>query len=138
MRIEAGLASEGAEVETVTAAGIENDVPRACDDHLRDGVQQRLGRAAIVQSPPRCYGSRSVARALRSPLLRLEQVDVSATRDVERMSARTEQSPLSAPQRHVAIADGAEEHGSIVTAGGRSSGYRNSWWGRRPRLRRAR
>jgi hypothetical protein len=64
MRIEAGLASEGAEVETVTAAGIENDVPRARDHHLRDGVQQRLGHAAIVQSPPRCYGSRRIARVL--------------------------------------------------------------------------
>src|ERR1043166_4281312 len=35
------------------------------------------------------------------------------------MSARTEQSPLLAPQRHVAVADRAEEHGSILIAGGR-------------------
>ena len=99
-----------AEVETVAAAGIENDVAGRCGHDLRDGAQQRLGHAAIVQSPPRRDGSRRVARLLGSPLLRLEQVDVSAARDVERMSARTEQSPLLAHQRHVAIADGAEEH----------------------------
>ena len=61
MRIEAGLASEGAEVETVTAAGIENDVTGACGYQLCDGVEQRLSHAAIVQSPPCCYGSRRIA-----------------------------------------------------------------------------
>ena len=64
MRIETGLVSEGPEVETVTAAGIENDVTRACDYHLRDGVEQRSGHTAIVQSPPRSYGSRGIARLL--------------------------------------------------------------------------
>src|SRR5436190_13416758 len=35
------------------------------------------------------------------------------------MTAWTKHSPLHARQRHVAVADRAEEHGSIVTAGGR-------------------
>ncbi len=51
----------------------------------------------------------------------MEQVDVSATRDVEGMSARTEQSPLLARQRHAAIADGADEHASSVANGRRRS-----------------
>jgi hypothetical protein len=51
MRIEANLASEAAEVETVTTAGIENDVARACDHHLRDGAQQRLGHAEMLRQP---------------------------------------------------------------------------------------
>jgi len=75
-----------------------------------------------VQSPARSYGSHCVARILGSPFLRLEQVDVSATRDVEGMSTRTEQPPLLAHQRHVAAADGAEEHASSVTDGGRAAG----------------
>src|SRR5437879_1012557 len=117
MRIEAGLASEAAKVETITTAGIQSDVAWACGHHLRDGVQQWLSHAAIVQSAPRCDCCRRVTGLLGSPLLRLEQVDVPATRDVERMSSRTQKSPLHAPQRHMAIANRAEEHGSIVTAG---------------------
>ena len=83
MRIETSLASEAAEVETVAAAGVENRVARRRRRDLRDRLQQRLSRAAIVQSPPPRDGSRRVARLLGSPLLRLEQVDVSATRHVE-------------------------------------------------------
>src|SRR4029078_5786754 len=57
-----------------------------------------------------------VARLLRSPLLRMQQVDVSAARDVERMSARTNQSPLLADQCHMTVADGTEEHTANVGA----------------------
>jgi len=64
MCIEAGLVSEGAEVETVTAAGIENDVTGRCVHHRGDRTQQRFGHAAIVQSPPPRDGSRRVARLL--------------------------------------------------------------------------
>src|SRR6202011_3956781 len=85
--------------------------------HLRDCVQQRLGRAAIVQSPPCSDGSRRVARLLGSTFLRLEQVDVSAARDVEGMSTRTEQPPLLAHQRRVAATDGAKKHASSLANG---------------------
>jgi hypothetical protein len=114
VRIESGLSGESAEIEAFTAAGIENYVARQWCGYLVDRVEKRAGQTAIVQSPPRRYSSRGIARLFRSPLLRLEQVDVSATRDVERMSTRTEQSPFLARQRHVAMADGAEEHASSV------------------------
>ena len=77
-------------------------------------MQERPGDALIVQLPPRLEGGRCVARLFRSPLLRLEQVNISATRNVERMAARTEQAALLAHQWKVAMADGAEEHGSSV------------------------
>jgi hypothetical protein len=109
MRAKAGLASERAQVETLAAAGIENDVARRCGHDLRDRAQQRPGRAAIVQSPPRCQGGGCVARLFRPPIPRLEQVNISATRNVERMAARTEQPSLLAHKRRAAIADGAQE-----------------------------
>src|ERR1022692_3336498 len=64
MRHEARPPRDGAEVETFTAAGIENDVARRCGHNLRDRLQQRLGYAAIVQSPPASDCSRGVARLL--------------------------------------------------------------------------
>ena len=63
---------------------------------LRDGIEQRPGYAAIVQSAPSCNGGRCVAGLARPAVLRLEQVDVSAARDIERMSARTEHAPIRA------------------------------------------
>ena len=110
MGIAARLEGKGAEVKTVTAARIKNGVGRRCIDDRSDSAQQWLGEAAVVQSPPGCDGSRRVARLRGSPLLRLEQVDVSAARDVKRMFARTEPPPFFSNQRHVAAADGAKEH----------------------------
>src|ERR1700692_3025790 len=102
MRVEAGLGSQAAKVESIAAAGIEHDVARRCSDGLRDGVQQWRCHAAVVQSPPPCYGGHRVARVPGSALLRLKQVDVSAPRNVERMSTWTYQSPLLPRQRQVA------------------------------------
>src|SRR4051794_25105724 len=130
MRIEPGLTSERAEVETTTAARVENDVARARGDQFGDAVQQRRGHAAIVQSPACGHGGYGVAWIAGSPLLRLEQVDVTATRDVERVSARADEPPVLPLHRRMAVADGAEEHGPIVTAGRprprRKSRYRRS------------
>jgi hypothetical protein len=89
MRIKTDLARETTEVETVAAAGIQNDIARDRVNHLRDSAQQRLRHAAIVQTPPRRYRIRSIARILGSPILRLEQVDVPAACDIERMSPWT-------------------------------------------------
>ena len=110
VRLKTSLAGERAEVETVPASGIENHVGRTRGDHLGDSHQQRLGHAAIVQSPTGRDGRQRVAGLLRPALLRLQQVEVSAAGDVEGMSARTEQSPLRARQLQVAATDGAEEH----------------------------
>ncbi len=110
MRIEAGLASKGAEVETVAAAGIKNDVAGRSAHDVRYRPQERFGDAALVQSPAPRDGGRSVARLIRSPVLWLKQVDVPAARDVERMPARTEESLRLAHQRQMTAADGADEH----------------------------
>jgi hypothetical protein len=114
MRIEACQACKAAEVESVTAARIENDIARRCGNDLGDRVEQRLGHTTIMESPPCCRGSLGVAWILGSPLLWLEQVDVSATRDVKGMPPWTKQSPLLARKGHVAAAYGAKEHASSV------------------------
>jgi hypothetical protein len=64
VRIELGRLSEVAEIETVAAARIENDVAGRRVHHFGDGAQQRLSDAAIVQSPPPFYGRRGVTRLL--------------------------------------------------------------------------
>src|ERR1700691_5273062 len=72
------------------------------------------GGAAIVQSPARRNGRNGVARLIRSPILRLEQIDVSAAGDVEAMPSRTKHLSLVAGQGQAAIADGTHQHGSSV------------------------
>ena len=110
----AGPSSEGAEVETVAAAGIENDIVRRCGQHLRDCIEQRPGYAAIVQSAPSCDSSRCIAGLTRPAVLRLEQIDVSAAGDIERMPTRTDHAPIGALEWRAAAADGAQEHASSV------------------------
>src|ERR1700682_6273176 len=68
-----------------------------------------------MQPPAGCHGRRGIAWALGSPVLRVQQVDVTAARDIEGMSARTDQPPLLARERQVAVAYRAEEHSSSVT-----------------------
>jgi hypothetical protein len=85
MGVAARLLSEAAKIEAIAATGIENDIARTYGCHLGDGAHQGLGHALIVQPAPGCHGSDSVTWMLRSPLLRLEEVDVTAPSDVERM-----------------------------------------------------
>ena len=61
MPAESSLAGKGAEIETVTAAGIQNDVALRWGDDLGHRFEQRSGDAAIVQSPPRRNGCNGVA-----------------------------------------------------------------------------
>src|SRR5712691_7895114 len=93
-----------------------------------------------MQPAPRCDGSYAVTRSLGPALLRLEQIDVSAARNVERMPARTEPPALLARERQLAAADGAEEHGSSVADGepeGGKSARPARVWARRPSGKRA-
>jgi hypothetical protein len=110
MRIKARLAGEAAEVESVAATRIENHVAGLRAHDLGDLAEQRLGYAAIVQSPARRHGSHGITWMLRSPLLRLKEVDVAATGNVERMTPRTTHAPLYPLQGQLAVAYGAQEH----------------------------
>jgi cyclohexyl-isocyanide hydratase len=114
MRVAPGPAREAAEVEAVAATGIDDSIARRRGYYFFDGMQQGLGDAEIVQSPPPGNGRARVAWLPGSPVLGLEQVDVSAPRDIERMAARTEHATLLARQRQAAVADRAEEHASSV------------------------
>jgi len=110
MRIETNLARKAAEVETVAAPGIQNNVALARANYLRDPAQQRPRYATIVQSPPRCHGIRGIARILGSPILGLQQVDIPAACDVKRMAAGANYSLLFACQGKVAAPYGAKKH----------------------------
>ena len=76
-----------AQVESVAAAGIENNVAGDAAMDLGDRLEQWHGDAQIVQPPPRRNGRNRIAWLIRSPILRLEQIDVSAARDIEGMPA---------------------------------------------------
>ena len=115
MRLESDTTSQSAQVEAVAASGIENNISLGWTDDFGDGLQQRSGHAAIVQSPSRRYRGRRVAWILGSLGLRLEQVDVSAGRRIERMTLRAHQPFLLAHEPLVAIANRTEEHLSSVT-----------------------
>ena len=108
MGIESGFALEGAEVETVAGAGIENHVVGSRGDGLRDGQTQTFGHPQVMQTPPRGNGFWCIAWTLGSPFLRLKQVDISAPSDVEGMSARTEHPPFLAYKPQMAVAYGAK------------------------------
>jgi hypothetical protein len=122
VRAASGLAGQAAQVEAITTSGIEIYVVSGCGQNLRDGVQQRPAYAAIMQSPPRSNGRDGVARLVRSAVLRLEQVDVSAARHVEGMPALTKQPLTVAGKRQAAITDRADQHASSVTDAGPSIG----------------
>ena len=108
MRIETNFAGERAEIETIAAACIENHVFSRRRDHLRNSAQQRRGDPEIVQTPPPGDRVGSIARLLRTAILRLKEIDVSAARDVERVTARADQ-PLSILREdQVAFANGTE------------------------------
>ena len=98
MGVEVRFALDGAEVEAVAAAGIQNHVVGSGRHGLRDrrdaGVPSRPCHA-IAGAPPR---RRSIARMFGAPLLRLQQVDVAAARDIEGVSARADHPPLFAQQ----------------------------------------
>src|ERR1017187_10370563 len=116
MRLESSLASEASEIETVAATGIQNNVARTSGHELRNSAQQRLRHTAIVQPAPRPDGCRGVAGLLGTPILRLEQINVPAPRDIKGMAARTDEPPLLTHQRHAAVTNAADQHASSVAA----------------------
>lgn len=63
-----------------------------------------------MQSPARRDGCIRVAWLFRSPVLRLQQIDVAATGDVDGVSARAENPPFLADQRQPAAAHRAEQY----------------------------
>jgi hypothetical protein len=76
-----------------------------------------------MQPTPGGNGLRRIAWLFRPPILRLQQIRVSAAGDVKRMSTRTNQTAFFLNQRQVALADRAKVHSSEFTR-----------WTRRKRL----
>lgn len=114
MRAEFGLPVERAEIKTVPAAGVKNDIFGRRERKIGDGMKERAGHAAIVKATPSGYSGGRVARPAGPAVLGLEQVDVSAASDVEGVSVFTKEATLFALQDRAAIADGAKEHSNAV------------------------
>ena len=107
---QAGPRCQIPRIETLSAAGIQNDVARGCARKIRNCVQQGLCHPEIVQAPPPGNRFSRVPWLFRTAVLRLQQIYVAAACDIEGMSARADHSPFVAYQRQVASADGAQKH----------------------------
>src|ERR1051326_8282146 len=92
-----------AEVVAFAAAYIEKGVGR------REMGEVERGGVALEEPPSRRDHLGRVARTLRAAILRLQQVDVSAPRDVERVPALADDTRRLLRKRRAAIAHGAEE-----------------------------
>ena len=110
MRIETGGAGEAAEIEAVAASGIQNYIAPGSGQHLRNSLQQGLGDAKIVQSTAGAYCCLAVAGLPGSTILGLQQIDVSAARDVERMAARADHPPVFAHETQLTVVNGTKQH----------------------------
>ena len=117
MGVASGLALQQAEVETVAASGVENNVAGSCGQRFGDGAIQRRGDATVMQAAAGGDGIHGIAWMFRAPLLWLQQIDVPAACDVEGMAARTRHPPRVAYQFELAAAHGAKEHPTSVTNG---------------------
>jgi hypothetical protein len=115
MTAESCFALKTAEIETIAAAGIENRVVDSRSQYLPDSAKQGSSHSPIMQTPSRCNSLRRIARMLGPPLLRLQQIDISAAGDVERMPASANHSPILARKADTAPAHGTKEHSTSVT-----------------------
>ena len=102
------LSSTGHDAECVSfaAADIENVVAA---NHSSNRVIDRLENSAIEESSSRGHRFSRIAGLPRSAILRLQEIDVAAARDIERMSARADGATLLACERRAAVAHGAEK-----------------------------
>ena len=83
------------------------------------GVHERRLEAPRLEPPPRPEDGHRVTRPGRLPILGLQEVDVAAAGDVERVPARAGAAPLAARERPAATANGADEddhRGSLARA----------------------
>lgn len=107
VREAAGFGREAGGIEAFSAAGIEKKIVGVGRGEIGDGSEERLSHAAIVESAARGDGGLGIAGLAGSAVLRLEEIDVAAAREVEGMSLRTDETAVFACQRAMAIADGA-------------------------------
>src|SRR5580700_11239706 len=106
MSLESDLASHASEIEPVAAAGIQHNIAGTRAGEFRDPAEQRLRHPAIMQAAPRPDGRRAVSGLFRTPVLRLQKIDVPTSSNIKRMAAWTHHPPLLARKRQATIADG--------------------------------
>src|SRR5436309_11680891 len=116
MRLDAGIAGERAYVVPLAAPHVEHR--RATPkperrDLLADRPQERLAIARVQKPPPRLHRLWRIARLFRPPVLWLQQVDVAAARDVERMPAGADPGAPPPLQGLAAMPDRADQGGHM-------------------------
>jgi hypothetical protein len=110
MRVTFTPSREHSKVESIAASGVENDILARYGGEVPDRVDKWLCNTQIVQSPAPRDRIRRIARLLRPPVLRLEQIEISAARGVERMLAGANQAAVFTSERKAAIAHRTKEH----------------------------
>ena len=118
-------------MRSFAAACVENGTGGA---ELRGEADKRLDErgadAAIEKAAARPGGFQRVARVLRSPLVRLQQVAVAALRDVEGVPPRARPPAGGTLERLPAVADGADQPNhvaSLAEKGHGSLAYGTRW-----------
>ena len=125
VRLKPNFPGERAEIKAIAATRVENAIVGRGRGQFRNPAEQRLAHSPIVQSAPRRHALRRIAGIFGFSVLRLEQIDVAAPGDVERVPARAHHAFRLAGfffscERKLASAHGTDEHGSSVANPGPS------------------
>ena len=105
-----GLLGEGAEIEAVAAAGVENDVLGGGGGEVDDGGEEGGGDATVVEAAASGDGGGGVAGVFGAAVLGLEKVGVAGAGHVEGVAAGAEEAAVRGGEGLLAVADGANEH----------------------------
>src|SRR5262249_50764580 len=101
-------ASAVPEVITLTATNIKNVYVLSVSS-VMNAFQERFRMPPIQKPPPRSHSLERVTRLTRTPIGRLQQIDVSGARDIERMPALAHHPTLPTHEREMARPDGAQK-----------------------------
>ena len=114
MSVESDLLCQVAQIKTITASRIQHRVVTRTRYRLSDSIQQRHSYTAVMQPPAAPDRLDGISRLFRPPFLRLEQVDITATRNIKGVPARTNEPAILTDERQSAVANRADEHWSSV------------------------
>ena len=95
---------------SLAAANVEDGVIGAGGREAGNRVHEVRLEALGDQTPPRVDRDRRIPRSGGPPVLGLQQVHVSAARDIERVRAGTDEAAVAARERQVTAPDRTEEN----------------------------
>ena len=102
-----GLLGEGAEVEAIAAAGVEDDVLSGGGGEVSDGSEEGGGDAPVMKAAAGSDGGGGITRILGPAVLGLEEIGVAGAGHVEGVAAGAEEAVVRGGECLLAVADGA-------------------------------